>query len=67
MSCRGFPGGSVVQNLPANAEISRDTGSNTESGRSPGVGNGNLLQYSFLKNSMDKEAVGLKSMRSQKS
>ena len=26
------------------------------SGRSPGEGNGNLLQYSYLKNSMDREA-----------
>ena len=43
----------------------RDAGSHTESGRSPGVGNGNLLQYSFLKNSMDKEPDGLRSMGSQ--
>ena len=31
-------------------------GSIPRSGRSPGVGNGNLLQYSCLENSMDREA-----------
>ena len=49
----GFPGGSVVKNLPANAG---DTGLVPGSGRSPGVGNGNLLQYSCLENSMDRGA-----------
>ena len=39
----GFPGDSVVENLPANAG---DTGLTSGSGRSPGEGNGNLLQYS---------------------
>ena len=38
-----FPGGSVVKDTPANAG---DTGSIPGSGRSPGVGNGNPLQYS---------------------
>ena len=52
----GFPGGSVVKNLPANAGDSRATGSIPESGRSPGEGNGHPLQYSCLENSMDKEA-----------
>ena len=33
-----------------------DTGSIPESGRSPGVGNGNPLQYSCLRNSMDRGA-----------
>ena len=32
------------------------------SGRYPGVGNGNLLQYSCLGNSMDREAWGFQSM-----
>ena len=41
---------------PANTEDSRDTGSILESGRSPGVGNGNPLQYSCQKNSMDRGA-----------
>ena len=38
-----FPGGSVVKNSPANAG---DEGSICGSGRSPGEGNGNPLQYS---------------------
>ena len=50
---RGFPGGPVVKNLPAN---SGDTGSIPESGRSPGGGNGNPLQYSCLGNPMDRGA-----------
>ena len=49
----GFPGGTVVQNPPANAE---DVSSVPGSGRSPGVGNGNALQYSCLENSMDRGA-----------
>ena len=47
----GFPGGSVVKNLPANAG---DTSLIPESGRSPGEGNGNSPQYSFLGNPMDR-------------
>ena len=49
----GFPGGSVVKNLPANIG---DTCSSLGSGRSPGEGNGNQLQYSCLENPMDREA-----------
>ena len=52
----GFPGGSVVKNLPANAGDTRDVGSIPGSGRSPGVGNGNLLQYSCLGNTRDRGA-----------
>ena len=52
----GFPGGSVVRNPPANTRGARDEGSIPVSGRSPGVGNGNPLQYSWLENSMDKGA-----------
>ena len=37
----GFPGGSVVKNLPANAGDTRDLGSVPGSARSPGEGNGN--------------------------
>ena len=44
-SCWGFWGGSVLKNPPANA---RDVGSMPGSGRSPGWGNGNWLQYSCL-------------------
>ena len=47
----GFPGGSPVKNLPANAG---DVGLIPVSGRSPREGNGNPLQYSCLGNSMDK-------------
>ena len=47
----GFPGVSVVKNLFDNGE---DAGSTSGSGRSPGVGNGNLLQYYHLENSMDR-------------
>ena len=49
----GFPGGSAVKNLPANAG---DTGSIPGLGRSPGEGNGNPLQYSCLENPMDEGA-----------
>ena len=46
----------MVKNLPANAGDSRDAGSIPGLGRSPGGGNGNLLQYSCLENSMDRGA-----------
>ena len=49
----GFPGGSVVKNLPANAGDTGDMGSIPELERFPGEGSGNLLQYSCLENSMD--------------
>ena len=51
-----FPGGAVVKNLPANAGDIRDMGSIPESGRSPGKGHGNSLQYSCLENPMDRGA-----------
>ena len=50
-STRLFPGGSVVKNLPTNAG---DWGLVPGSGRSPGEGNVNPLQYSFLENPMDR-------------
>ena len=50
----GFPGGSVVKNLPANIGDTGDTGSIPETGRSPGAGNGNPLQYSCLENPVDR-------------
>ena len=46
----------VVKNTPANTGDPRDAGSILGSGRSPGVGNGNPLQYSCLENYMDREA-----------
>ena len=44
--------GLVVKNLLANAGDLRDVGLIPGSGRSPGEGNGNPLQYSCLENSM---------------
>ena len=52
----GFPGGSVTKNLPANAGDAGGAGSIPGSGRSPGVENGNPLQYSCLENPMDRGA-----------
>ena len=49
----GFPVGSVVKNLPANAE---EVGLNLESGRSLGAGNGDPLEYSCLGNPMGSGA-----------
>ena len=60
-----FPGSEVVKNLPVNAGDARDMGSILGSGRSPGVGNGNSLQFSCLENSMDRGAW-LQSMGSQR-
>ena len=48
--CLGFPGGSEVK---ASACNEGDLGSIPGSGRSPGEGNGNPLQYSCLENPMD--------------
>ena len=49
----GFPGSSEVKNSLANAG---DAGLTPRSGRFPGGGNGNPLQYSCLGNPMDREA-----------
>ena len=46
----------VGENLPASEGGIRDAGLIPGSGRSPGGGHGNPLQYSGLENSMDKEA-----------
>ena len=43
----------MVKNLPAKADV----GSIPESGRSPGVGNGNQLHYSCPENPMDRGAL----------
>ena len=48
--------GGCVENTPVNAGDSGDLGSIPGSGRSPGGGHGNPLQYSCLENSMDREA-----------
>ena len=51
----GFPTGSVVKNLPANAGDAGDMGLIPGSERVLGVGNGSLLQYCCVKNFMDRE------------
>ena len=52
----------MVRNPPANAG---DASSISGSGRSPGEGKGNPLQYSCLGNSMNRGASGLESMELQ--
>ena len=44
---QGFTGDAVVTNLPASAGEAGDVGLIPGSGRSPGRGNGNPLQYSW--------------------
>ena len=48
----------MVKNPPTNAGDARDVGSIPGSGRSPGVGNGKLFQYSCMENSMGRGAWG---------
>ena len=50
---RGFPGGSLVKNPPANAGVMNSI---PGLGRSLGEGDGNPLQYSCLGNHMDRGA-----------
>ena len=52
----GFPGGTRVKNLPVNVGDPGDMGLILGKESSPGGGNGNPLQYSCLKNSMDRGA-----------
>ena len=52
----GLLGGSVVKSSPANAGNIRGAGSIPRPGRFPGARHGNSLQYSCLKNPMDREA-----------
>ena len=51
-----FPGALVVKNPPANAENVRATSSVPGSGRFPGGGHGNPLQYHCLENPVDRDA-----------
>ena len=51
---RRFPGGAVVKNPPASAGDVRDKGSIPGSGRSPGGGHGNPVQYPCLENPMER-------------
>ena len=56
MCTMGFLVELVVKNLPASAGDRRDLDLSPGSGKFPGVGNGNPLQYSCLENSMDRGA-----------
>ena len=53
---QGFPGGTMVENPPANVGDAGDASLILELGRSLGGGSGNPLQYLCLKNSMDRGA-----------
>ena len=55
----------MVKNPHANAEDTGDVGSIPGLGRTPGVGNGNPLQYSCLRNPIE-EPGGLQSMGLQR-
>ena len=61
----GFQAVLVVKDLPASAGDVRDAVLAPGSGRSPGGGHGNPLQYSCLENSMDRESCRLQSLGSQ--
>ena len=56
----------MLKHLPANAGDVRDLGSIPGSGRAPGGGHGNPLQFSCLENPMEKSG-GLKSIGLQRS
>ena len=60
---RGFPGDSVIKNLPVSVG---DAGSIPGLGRVSREGNGTPLQYSCLENSMDRETWKLQSMALQR-
>ena len=64
----GFPGGAIGLKIPPlNAGDIRNVGSMPGSGRYPGEGHGNPLQYSCLENSpWTEEAGGLQSMGSKR-
>ena len=62
----GFPDGASGKGLPVNAGDVRATGSIPESGRFPGGGNGNPLQYSCLGNPRTEESGRLQSMGSHR-
>ena len=49
-----MPGGTVGKNPPANSGDARDVSLVPGSGRSPGEGNDNPLQYSCLENPVDR-------------
>ena len=61
-----FPGGAGVKSLAINAGDTRDLGLIPGSGRSPGVGNGNPLQYSCWEIPWIEEPGGLECTGSQR-
>ena len=67
--CGGGGGASHMaqwKNPPAKAGDARNSGTIPGSGRFPGVGNSNPLQYSYLGNSMDRRAWQVQSMGLQR-
>ena len=62
----GFLDGAVVKNPPASAADARDRGSIPGLERSPGKGNGNLLEHSCWRIPWTEEPGGLQSMGSQR-
>ena len=54
--CCAMLAGSAVKEFTCNTEAAGDLGSIPGSGRSPGAGHGNPLQYSWLENPMDRGA-----------
>ena len=62
----GFPSGAVAKNLLTKAGDTRDLGSILGSGRSPGVGNGNIFSILAWRIPWTEELCGLQSMGSQR-
>ena len=62
MPLMGFPGRSVLKNLPANTGDTRDLGLIPRCGRFLGGGNGNPFQYSCLESATDRGARQAKFM-----
>ena len=54
---KGFPSGAVAKNLSVSAGDAKDVGLTPGSGRSPGGGNGNPLQYSSLEKSPGQKSL----------
>ena len=52
----------MVKNPPGSAGDARNLGSVPGLGRSPGIGNGSLLQYSYLEIQWTEEPSGLQPM-----
>ena len=56
MSVKAFLVVQLIKEFACDAGNSRDVGSVPDSGRSPGEGNGNPLQYSYLENPIERGA-----------